>query len=341
MADGNPNRREGFPPSASFAPDARILIVKPSSLGDVVHTLPAVHALKTAWPRSRISWLVNTEWMPLLRGNPDLADLVEFPRGKFRGLRGLAKVPAWLATLRGVKPDLALDFQGLARSALLAKAAGAKRIYGLSNAREGATLCYHRKVEVGSQEHAVDRYLRLVADLGVPIEKPLHFPLPDGEKPAGVESDARYLLIHPFSRGEGKSLSVEALDALCRAVNPMRVVLAGRSDTPFAAPPNCTNLLNQTSIAQLIWLIRRARFTVSVDSGPMHIAAALSERLLGIHTWSDPRLVGPYNTNAWIWKGGEITRVGDLGQREINSSAPFEEKHVGAVAAFLSEFVQE
>src|SRR5207244_10616905 len=72
---------------------------------------------------------------------------------------------------------------------------------------------------------------------------------------------------------------------------------------------NCIDLTNQTSLLQLIWLIRAAHFIVSVDSGPMHIAAALTDRLLSIHTWTDPRRVGPYNPNAWVWKNGQLCRV--------------------------------
>jgi ADP-heptose:LPS heptosyltransferase len=71
-------------------------------------------------------------------------------------------------------------------------------------------------------------------------------------------------------------------------------------------------LLNHTTILQLIWLIRRARFVVSVDSGPTHIAAAVSDRLASIHTWTDPQKVGPYNSDAWVWKGGELWQVRDL-----------------------------
>ena len=89
-------------------------------------------------------------------------------------------------------------------------------------------------------------------------------------------------------------------------------MLAGLTKREMPVPDNCVNLLNHTTILQLIWLIRRARFTVSVDSGPMHIAAALSDRLISIHTWSDPRKVGPYNENAWVWKNGELLRVRDL-----------------------------
>lgn len=72
------------------------------------------------------------------------------------------------------------------------------------------------------------------------------------------------------------------------------------------------NLANQTSLLQLIWVIRAARFIISVDSGPMHIAAAVTSRLISIHTWSDPRRVGPYNPDAWIWRRGELARMRDL-----------------------------
>jgi ADP-heptose:LPS heptosyltransferase len=90
------------------------------------------------------------------------------------------------------------------------------------------------------------------------------------------------------------------------------VVIVGKASRQITVPENCVNLANQTTLLQLIWLIRTARFTISVDSGPMHIAAAVTSQLLSIHTWSDPRRVGPYNAAAWIWKNGKLLRVEDL-----------------------------
>jgi ADP-heptose:LPS heptosyltransferase len=93
------------------------------------------------------------------------------------------------------------------------------------------------------------------------------------------------------------------------------VVLAGTcplSASPQAWPVNTRDLLNQTTIPQLIFLLRRASAVVTVDSGPMHLAAALDTPLLGIHTWSDPRQVGPYRDGASVWKGGAISRVRDM-----------------------------
>jgi ADP-heptose:LPS heptosyltransferase len=288
-----------------------IVIIKPSSLGDVVHTLPAVAMVRRAYPDARIRWLINPEWAPLLEENPHIDDVVIFPRGEFRGLRGVARLLPWVQSMRcEVQADLVLDFQGLLRSALLARLfrrAGG-RIVGLSDAREGARFAYDDTAKVAGKEHAVDRYLALVEALGIATGGPLEWPLPAGIRPGSFSSEEPFILLHPFSRGAGKSMAVDDVGAFCRALAPRRVVIAGRSDVTLPPITNATDLLNRTSLLELIWLIRRAEFVVSVDSGPMHIAAALTSRLLSIHTWSDPTKVGPYRDDAWIWKDGQIAR---------------------------------
>ncbi|MEA3186419.1 MAG: hypothetical protein QOD99_249 [Chthoniobacter sp.] len=321
-----------------LAHDVSVLVVKPSSLGDVVHTLPAVHALKRARPDLRISWLINSEWAPLLAGNADLDGTLEFPRRDFRGLRGWLRVPAWLRTISSSKPGLALDFQGLTRSALLARAAGAQRVHCLGDAELIPRLLADRVVPADRiSGHAIERYLRLVADLGVAIEEPLQFPLPPGTKPDGFDLNEPFLLVHPFSRGADKSLAEADVQQLCELLQPVPIVLAGRTAVQFEAPKNCVNLLNRTSLEELIWLIRRAHFTLSVDSGPMHIAAALTARLLSIHTWTDPRIVGPYQPEAWVWKNEEIKQVRALPETTDADWKPFRKEHVPKLAGFLRE----
>ena len=167
-------------------------------------------------------------------------------------------------------------------------------------------------MDVSGQAHAVDRYLALVAALGIDSAPPREWPLPPGTPPAGFDATAPFILLHPFSRGAGKSLTAAEVSDFTRSVAPRRVVLAGRSDVTVAETAHVTNLLNRTTLPELIWLLRRAAFTVSVDSGPMHIAAALSARLLAIHTWSDPRLVGPCQPEAWVWKDRALFQMQDL-----------------------------
>ena len=290
-----------------------ILIIKPSSLGDVVHTLPAVARVRKRWPDAKLRWLVNPEWAPILEGNPDIDEVIEFPRQHFRGLTGWARLPCWIRELRErVKPDLTLDFQGLLRSAWIARGVGGD-CWGTSDSRECARFFHRHIVRVPPRSepvHAVKRTLALVAALGCDIAGPLEWRIPAGTPPAGCPRE--FILLHPFSRGEGKSLTAQEVTAFCREVASANVVLAGRTDDAISPLPNTANLLNKTTLPELCWLVRQASFTVSVDSGPMHIAAAVSANLLSIHTWSDPRKVGPFAPGAWIWKDGKISRMADF-----------------------------
>jgi heptosyltransferase-1 len=289
-----------------------ILIIKPSSLGDIVHTLPAAALLREAYPQADLTWVINPEWAPLLRGNKSVDHVHIFPRGDLGGFGMSKHLFPWLRGVSRLRPDVAFDFQGLLRSAFIGKMSHAREFYGMSDAREGARFFYQHISQVDRNAHAVDRYLSLIETFGVTVRRPLTFPLPTGDRVERFDEDQPFVLLHPFARGRNKSLSDLAVEEFCRAAAPHRVVLVGRSGRELPVPDNCVNLLNHTTILQLIWLIRRARFTVSVDSGPMHIAAALSDRLISIHNWSDPRKVGPYNQGAWVWKNGDLLRVRDL-----------------------------
>lgn len=337
---------------SSLAQGQRVLIVKPSSLGDIVHTLPAVAWLKENWPHLRLSWLVNREWAPLLVGSPLLHEVIEFPRGDFRGRRGFTKAWRWWKRYRALtalaeptsRPEVALDFQGLLRSGLLARGSGAATIVGLSDAREGAGWLHTHRVPVEPGWHAVDRYLELVRAFGptTPPDASLTGDwLPLGEPPPLPDErlvSEPYLVLHPFSRGQGKSLGWEEAMTLARSWASWRVVIVGRThETAPALPANAVNLVNQTTLPGLMWLLRRAAFVVSVDSGPMHLASALHRPLLGIHTWSDPRKVGPYSSNAWVWKGGVFTRRTEVTPELAASTSAPGPQDLTAIAAWVQE----
>lgn len=304
---------------------SHILVLKPSSLGDIIHTLPAVADIRARFPRCRFTWMVNPEWAPLLEGNPDINDTVVFPRGDFRGPVGWLRFRRWRAELREtLHPDLILDFQGLLRTALVATAFRGIPVCGLSDAREGARFFQTRTVAVDPQAHAVERYRALAAALGAAVDGIPRFALPTGNAPSAMLPDKPWILLHPFSRGRGKSLSPGAVLAFCRAVGHP-VILVGRAQVHFpSTPANIVNLLNRTSLPELIWLLHRAAFVVSVDSGPMHLAASVTDRLLGIHTWSDPCRVGPYRTGAHVWKGQNFYPALDPASSAAPAIAPDE-----------------
>ncbi len=307
-------------------------------MGDVVHTLPAVADLRRHWPESEIAWLINPEWEPLIAENPAVDRVLVFPRRDFRGLSGWIRFFRWLIRLPYRRPDLALDFQGLFRTALIARGLGSRWLAGMSDAREGATFFYHQTVPIPPQPpHSVERYRSLVHALGVPISAPPEFSLPLGKK---IEHPlpARFLLLHPFSRGAGKSLSQPDVVSLCQQLAPLPVVLVGSEKIDAPLPDHVIDLLGKTTLSELIWLIREAAFTVSVDSGPMHLAAALTDRLLSIHTWSNPLSVGPYRPSAWIWKNEKFLRMAEY-QSASNESV--QAPTPPATAAFLRERLRE
>lgn len=293
----------------------RILVVKPSSMGDVVHTLPAVEAIRRVAPDVEIDWLVNTEWKPILSGASFIDQRIEFPRKQFRGIGGLLRAKRWAAEVLPPKSyDLAIDFQALLRSAWLARHS-ARHVIGFAQARESASHFYHSTVSLPEGPlHAVDRYLTLAKALGADVDAP-RFQLPQGTMPEGfLDSGEEPIVIHPFSRGRGKSLSVAEVRELCSLLAPRFVVLVGASlpDGSVDWPDNVVNLIGKTTLLELIYVLRNAAWVISVDSGPMHLAAGLSDRVLSLHTWTNPAMVGPYSKSAWIWREGRLVQVCEL-----------------------------
>lgn len=258
----------------------------------------------------------------------------------------------WLrSTVLRCSPDLALDFQGLLRSAVIGRASGASELVGLSDAREGAVWLYHRTVTAPAQPvHAVIRYLALSdavsGDIRVGEEavvgKELEYPLSAGSPvnlPAGFTEG--FVLLHPYSRGNGKSLLSSVIRTFIRALSKSRIVLVGRDEHAVTDhDENLLNLFNRTSIQELIWLTRHASFVISVDSGPAHLAAALGRPMVAIHAWSDPRRVGPYRRDAWVWKNRRLIQVKDLPAMDSAFFEPgqldLSEEDVAAIAALAT-----
>ena len=329
----------------------RILILKPSSLGDIVHALPAVESLHRTQPGAKLDWLVNSEWSPLLEGLPFLNRVIEFPRKSFGGIGGIFRAREWAKSQLATDYDLAVDFQGLLRTGLLAKSSGASEVAGFQQSREGASIFYTERVDVHgwSHRHAVERNLILAAAIGADTERVV-FTLPAGDVILGADLESTpYVVLHPFSRGKGKSLSSAEVFEFCERLSPFPVVLLGMPDRPLDIdwPSNTIDLLGQTSIAQLIYALRKASWTVSIDSGPMHLAAGINDRVLSLHTWSNPATVGPWPPEAWVWCDSTLLRVKELApdrfperrylrSRYESSERLFSPADIEAIADFVS-----
>jgi heptosyltransferase I len=264
----------------------RILVVRLSSMGDVIHALPAVASLKHSFPHSHVTWVIRTRWAPLLEGNPFVDQVIAFERT-------LSGILATRRKLRESRFDLAIDFQGLVQSALLAAAARPDRIAGFhrTQAREkAAALFYSTCVEARSQ-HVVDRNLELVAAAGA--SSLLHtFSMPEGF-PEGELPEGKFVLTSPLAGWGSKQWPVEFYQELAR-----------RLDVPLVVngPPDAARILSGirgarvhlSGIGGLIHATRRAQAVIGVDSGPLHLAAALSKPGVAIFGPTDPLRNGPY-----------------------------------------------
>jgi len=180
------------------------------------------------------------------------------PRGEFQGIGAPRSLLPWLKKTREIRPDLALDFQGLLRSALIAKISGAKKIYGMSDAHEGSRWFYNRVAKVNRHGYAVNRYLKLAECAGATVGEWLRCPLPTGDPLPRFDEYPLFILLHPFARGDGKSLSNAVITEFCYALAPNRLVVVGQSRRKIDAPENCVDLTNRTSLLQLFAHSHRA-----------------------------------------------------------------------------------
>jgi ADP-heptose:LPS heptosyltransferase len=317
-----------------------ILIIQPGSLADVVHTLPAIALLREAHPQAKITWVINPDLAPLLRGNPDINHVHFTSRGELRGLGGHASFVAWARKTRELRPDLALDFHGTIGSALTAKISCAKNALGIRRAILGPGWLHRRSVRVDRHTHPVESNLKLAECAGATIGEGLRCSVPSGDPLPRFDPHPPFVLLHPFARRQERSLSNAVIEGFCRLLAPTRVVVVGQLHRKISTPENCVDLTRQTSLLQLVWLIRLARFIVSVESGPMHLAAALTGNLLSIHTWTDPHAMGPYNPEAWVWKHGQLSRVGELDALRLpKHGRRFKRKDVESVVELIRPLV--
>lgn len=306
---------------------SRTLIIKPSSMGDIVQALPVLTALKEAHPAARVSWLVARPFADLLEDHPRLDEVILFDRKRFSRIGRSAGITVdflrLLADLRRRRFTTVIDLQGLFRSGVLAAASGAPSRVGFSAAREMAPVFYTRGVSVPRGNiHAVDRYLMLAEAVGLPRPRATdHLPVPGASRQAarrrlaeaGLPEGAPYVAACADARWETKQWRpdrfAQVLDRV-RTETGARAVLVGGPDavaisTTVAAamrePP--IDLTGQTTLKELVAVIAEARVLVTNDSGPMHVAAAVGTPVVAIFGPTNPERTGPYGPGHGIFAG--------------------------------------
>lgn len=259
-------------------------------MGDILHALPAVASLKKSFPDRKLVWLVARRWMPLLAGNPFIDELIPFERSGFASLRS-----TW-RRLRDLEPDVAIDFQGLLQSALSGRVARPKEFFGFdkSVARERlASLFYTRRVLVVGP-HRIERNLQLIAAAGAAALSHDSW-IPPGQ-PEGRLPSGPFVLTSPFAGWKSKEWPLERYEALGQKLKQDGLALVANVPEHRAAEVRkLIHLHVHTSgIPGLIDATRRATAVIGLDSGPLHLAAALRKPGVALFGPTDPACTGPF-----------------------------------------------
>jgi heptosyltransferase-1 len=313
---------------------AKILIVRLGAMGDILHALPAVTAIRAALPNAIIGWLIEERWSELLtaqgrKASPNTLSpqkpvvnnihTVDTKRWRQHFFRPSAttEIVGAVKRVRKVDYDFAIDFQGAIKSGIFAKLGGAKIVAGFVDPRESATRYFYGKIVVRRGDHVIDQNLALASDALQPLlggrELQLHAPRLPMEPTAEAWADseitrlgiASYAIVNPGAGWGAKQWPAERFGEVAKALgvhNIKTLVNASADESELAravvraSGGNAFEL--RCTIGQLIALMRRARICIGGDTGPLHLAAAVGIPVVGLYGPTDPGRTGPYGTKA-------------------------------------------
>ncbi|MGD9691582.1 MAG: glycosyltransferase family 9 protein [Phycisphaerales bacterium] len=291
----------------------RILIIRPSALGDVCRSVPALASLRAAFPESEIDWLVRDVYSEAVSAHPMLTRIVPFARGQlrnwWRSTHAAAALRDFLHALCSANYDLVIDLQGLARSGFFAWSTRAPRRIGLADARELGWLGLTERIRVPRDTHTVDRMLAVVEGAGIPAVRDMRLCTTDAwrDSARGFSAGARYALLAPTSAWAGKRWPIDrfrdvALHLLANTNVERVVVVGGKSERDQCAPlldlsttdPRIVDAVGKTSVGELMALVESAAIVIANDSAAAHMAVGFDRPLVCLFGPTRIDRVGPY-----------------------------------------------
>lgn len=296
----------------------KILIIKLSSIGDVIHTLPSLYAIRRAHPDAVVDWLVEEDASPIIKGHNLLNDCIVVRRKRWLkkpfSLDTWKDVSALIKTLRDKEYDIVIDFQGLIKSSVWAFLSRGKRRIGFRNKKELSGIFLNDVLPPYNPDiHAVDRYISLACYAGADADK-IEFPICLSEdekqraytilKENGVDAGEPFIVINPMARWRTKLWDKERFARLGSMIVERlgsKVVFTGSHSDLSEIEKICNltnrkviNLAGATGIKELISVINLSKLLITVDSGPMHIAAAVGTSVVALFGPTAPWRTGPY-----------------------------------------------
>jgi heptosyltransferase-1 len=306
-----------------------LLVVRLGAMGDIIHTLPAVTALRSAFPETKIGWVVEDRWAELLRARESTRSGPRTPTSPLVDFVHTLDTKAWRKSLlsretqqqiskvrheiRDCKYEIAVDFQGAMKSAVIARLSGARMIFGMANPREApARIFYHRRVAT-TGAHVIEQYHSIVeAVAGRQLATTrIEFPCDDNAERVIAktlrETGENFVLINPGAGWAAKQWPAERYGEVARelakaGLAPLVNFGPGEKELARAveSASDGTARLISCTIAELIGLTRRARLFIGGDTGPLHLAAALGVPVVAIFGPTDPARNGPYGTRSTV-----------------------------------------
>lgn len=295
----------------------KILVIKPSSLGDVIHALPFLSAVKESFPTAEIDWVISKSFKGLLEDNPLINNLIVLNKDSWKSIRRLPKTLAEIARLKRhlkkKKYNFVVDLQGLLRSGLIAFSTPATQKIGFADSREGSRVFYDKKITVDKSLHAADKCLEAARAVGANVKK-AKFPIYVGRTAKDrikelLGDTKKYIVIVPSARWASKIWPAKKFASLIKKISLPCVIAGTKGDRKISKKiidslnkgghkKNRKNIIidlcGKTDLKELIALLAGAKAVVSNDSGPLHIAAALNKPTVAVFGPTDPLNVGPY-----------------------------------------------
>ncbi len=284
----------------------KILIIKPSSLGDIIQAMPVAVALKKQYPSCAIHWFAFYPYRELFREHQAVDQLWTPPLKGWWAPWQWPKAKDFFKKLQAEQFDCALDLQGLFRSGLLTALSGARRRVGLHPSREGAHWFY-QAIHHTQARAAAARYLEAAAYLGATTADPYDFGLGAAPIPQAFDLKPQsYIVIHPFARWKTKLWPWEHYLQILASFPDDPFVVVGEGQICIPLPSNALDLRGRTTLWELMGILRHARAVISSDSGPAHIAAAYGVPTLVLFGATDPARTAPQGKRVKILRAQNI-----------------------------------
>ena len=292
----------------SKTPPKRILLIRPSALGDVCRSVPLVVSLKAHWPESKIDWLVQDDFKDVISMHPAIDEVISFPRNAMRRWylpRGFARTLSFLRVLKSKQYDLVIDAQGLGRSGLFAWATRARQRIGPVSAREFGWLGYTQKIQT-TKEHTVDQMLELISAIGASPMRDMQLYLHEQDKSwwksyKDSHEIQSYVVLAPTSRWKSKQWPVDRFISIAKHMHGLgkSIVVVGAPNEAKQIQSLCEyegihNLLPEMTIGRLMAVLEGSNLVIANDSSALHIAVGLQKPIIGLFGPTNPAQVGPY-----------------------------------------------